>query len=61
MLLAAGFRHRGRPERGAAPFVLWGGGIAADTCRSWTEMDSLQGSLGTPKIKKLLEIFRKET
>jgi 2,3-bisphosphoglycerate-independent phosphoglycerate mutase len=61
LLMAAGVRHRGRPERGVAPFVLWGDGIPADDCRAWTEVDSTQGSLGTPKVKKLLEIFRKET
>ncbi|MGA0333485.1 MAG: hypothetical protein ACO3N7_05620 [Kiritimatiellia bacterium] len=60
LLLAAGIRHRGRPERGAAPFVLWGEGISADDCGSWTELESLQGSLGTPKLIKLLEKFRKE-
>ncbi len=61
LLLAAGVRHRGRPERGAAPFVLWGEGMASDSCQGWTEIDCAQGSLGTPKVKKLLEIFRKET
>jgi len=60
LLLAAGVRHRGRPERGAAPFVLWGNGISADACQSWSELESLQGSLGTPKLKKLLDTFRKE-
>ncbi|MDF3130316.1 hypothetical protein P0Y35_13995 [Kiritimatiellaeota bacterium B1221] len=61
LLLAAGVRHRGRPERGAAPFVLWGEGIASDSCQDWTEIECTQGSLGSPKVKKLLEIFRKET
>jgi 2,3-bisphosphoglycerate-independent phosphoglycerate mutase len=61
LLLAAGVRHRGRPVRGAAPFVLWGEGLKADACPRWTEIDSLAGSLGTPRVIKLLEIFRKET
>ncbi|WFB35731.1 hypothetical protein P3T73_16385 [Kiritimatiellota bacterium B12222] len=60
LLIAAGVRHHGRPERGAAPFVLWGDGVLADDCRAWTEIDSLQGSLGTPRLLQLLEIFRKE-
>lgn len=61
LLLAAGVRHHGKPERGAAPFVLWGAGLKADPCLHWTEIDSMQGSLGTPRLTKLLEKFRKET
>lgn len=61
LLMAAGVRHRGRPVRGAAPFVMWGAGVKADSCPRWTEIDSLQGALGTPRMTKLMEIFRRET
>lgn len=58
LLLAAGVRHRGRPERGAAPFVLWGEGVSADPRTAWTETDGLEGSLGSPSFHNLLELFR---
>jgi 2,3-bisphosphoglycerate-independent phosphoglycerate mutase len=58
LLLAAGLRHRGRPEKGRVPFVLWGDGIVADHAPAWNEIQAGEGSLGSPKLGKLLEIFR---
>lgn len=58
LLLAAGVRHRGRPERGAAPFVLWGDGVSADSRTAWTETDGMEGSLDSPSFHNLLELFR---
>lgn len=58
LLLAAGVRHRGRPEKGPAPFVLWGDGVESDDISTWSEMESPTGSLATPKFTKLLEVLR---
>jgi len=58
LLTAAGVRHRGRPEKGPAPCVLWGDGVASDDVTSWSETDSPGGSLATPKFSKLLELLR---
>lgn len=58
LLLSAGVRHRGRPEKGRAPFVLWGEGIEADSTLAWTEREGLDGSLGTPKFSTLLDLLR---
>ncbi|MDA3873932.1 MAG: hypothetical protein PF795_08215 [Kiritimatiellae bacterium] len=58
LLLAAGVRHRGRPERGAAPFVLWGDGISPDACPAWTETDGMEGALAALSFQHLLEHFR---
>ena len=61
LLAAAGVRHRGRPERGSAPFVLWEPGSPTDTGFRWTEADGLEGSLGAPKWGAILETFRKSS
>lgn len=61
LLASAGLRHRGRPEKGVAPFALWGEGVQLDPCRSWTEIGAQSGSLGNPKFQRLLDIFRTET
>lgn len=58
LLLSAGVRHRGRPEKGRAPFVLWGEGIEADPTVAWSEREGLRGSLGTPKFSTLLDLIR---
>jgi 2,3-bisphosphoglycerate-independent phosphoglycerate mutase len=61
LLAAAGVRHRGRPERGSAPFVLWQQGLRADAASGWTEADAMEGSLGAPRWAALLETFRKQS
>lgn len=58
LLVAAGVRHRGRPERGTAPFLLWGSGISPDSAERWTETAAQEGNLGSPRWSSLLEIFR---
>ncbi len=57
-LIAAGLRHRGLPEKGRAPFVLWGEGVSTDTVKAWNESDALAGALGCPKLTRLLDLFR---
>lgn len=59
LLVAAGLRHRGRPERGAGPFVLWGEGIVPDGVESWSESAALEGAWGAPKFPALLKHLRK--
>jgi len=61
LLAAAGVRHRGRPERGTAPCLLWGSDVAPDGTAQWTESASVEGSLGTPRWSSLLETFRKSS
>jgi len=61
LLASAGLRHRGRPEKGVAPFALWGEGVQADPVQAWSEVDAQAGSLGSPKFQRLLELFRNET
>lgn len=58
LLLAAGIRHLGVPEKGRAPFVLWGPGIPADGATAWSEREGLRGDLGSPKLSTLLEGLR---
>jgi len=58
LLLSAGIRHRGLPEKGRAPFVLWGEGVAPDAATAWSEREGLLGSLGTPKFSTLLNLLR---
>jgi 2,3-bisphosphoglycerate-independent phosphoglycerate mutase len=59
LLLAAGLRHRGRPEKGPGPFILWGQGIPADRVQAWSESASAEGALGSPKFPVLLTTLRK--
>ncbi|MCC5847106.1 MAG: hypothetical protein JJU29_03350 [Verrucomicrobia bacterium] len=59
LLLSAGVRNRGRPEKGRAPFVLWGDGVPADETQGWHERDALRGALGVPKFANLLETLRR--
>ena len=59
LMLSAGIRHRGVPEKGRAPFVLWGDGIAPDDTCGWHERDALRGALGTPKLLTLFDILRR--
>jgi 2,3-bisphosphoglycerate-independent phosphoglycerate mutase len=61
LLTAAGVRHRGRPERGTAPCLLWGAGIQADSVSRWTETAGAEGGLGTPRWSSLLQTFRTST
>jgi 2,3-bisphosphoglycerate-independent phosphoglycerate mutase len=58
LLLAAGLRHRGRPEKGSGPFVLWGEGVEPDRVEAWNESAAMEGALGTPKFPALLNILR---
>jgi 2,3-bisphosphoglycerate-independent phosphoglycerate mutase len=58
LLQAAGIRHHGRPEKGRAPFVLWGEGLPADGAKAWSEREGLRGDLGSPKFSTLLERLR---
>jgi len=58
LLLTAGIRHRGLPEKGRAPFVLWGEGVTPDAATAWSEREGLNGSLGTPKLSTLLQRTR---
>ena len=59
LLVAAGLRHRGRPERGAGPFVSWGEGIDPDGVEAWSESAALEGAWGTSKFPALLKHLRK--
>lgn len=61
LLTAAGVRHRGRPERGTAPCLLWGADVEPDTAEGWMESAGLEGSLGAPRWASLLQTFRKST
>ncbi len=61
LLASAGLRHRGRPEKGVAPFALWGEGVNVDPAQAWSEVDAQAGSLGSPKFQRLLELFRNKT
>ena len=58
LLLAAGIRHHGQPEKGRAPFVLWGEGLPADSAEAWSEREGLRGDLGSPKFSTLLDVLR---
>lgn len=58
LLQAAGIRHHGCPEKGRAPFVLWGEGLPADGAKAWSEREGLRGGLGSPKFSTLLERLR---
>lgn len=58
LLAAAGVRHRGRPEKGRAPFVLWGDGVPADATTAWSEREGARGDLGTLKFSTLLSLTR---
>lgn len=58
LLMAAGIRHRGQPEKGRAPFVLWGEGVHPDAATAWSEREGLAGALGTPKLSTLLTLLR---
>jgi 2,3-bisphosphoglycerate-independent phosphoglycerate mutase len=58
LLLAAGIRHHGRPEKGRAPFVLWGKDLPADAAAAWSEREGVRGDLGSPRFSTLLEVFR---
>lgn len=58
LLLAAGIRHHGRPEKGRAPFVLWGRDIPADAASAWSEREGLRGDLGSPRFSTLLDELR---
>jgi 2,3-bisphosphoglycerate-independent phosphoglycerate mutase len=59
LLVAAGLRHRGRPEKGSGPFVLWGDGYEADPVEAWQESAAAGGSLGSLKFQALLHELRK--
>ncbi len=58
LLMSAGLRHRGRPEKGLLPFLLWGEGVEADSQKAWNEADSREGGLGQLRLPALLERFR---
>jgi 2,3-bisphosphoglycerate-independent phosphoglycerate mutase len=58
LLVAAGLRHRGRPEKGPVPVVLWGDGIPADESTAWSESAAVAGALGSPTFSRLLRQFR---
>jgi 2,3-bisphosphoglycerate-independent phosphoglycerate mutase len=59
LLAAAGVRHRGRPERGLAPCLLWGTGVSPDPVSEWTEAAGMEGRLGMIRWSSLLETLRK--